>query len=952
MQKEPAQPQDKTWRFVAELQTPLHKRIVWRHAAPMANAARLDRGCRLIPRFPDPGGRLLTAHADFRRFLRQGHLRESDAFSIVTDYVKTALPETHRIEIDARKCRILAGDTEGIRRGLVWVEDQMLGNGGPFLQHGQIERRPVIRTRISRCFFGPIHRPPKNRDELTDDINYYPDEYLNRLAHEGVNGLWLTIHFSEICRQSVIREYGRAAGPRLAKLRLTVERCARYGIKIYLFAIEPTPLDRDGPVACAHPELVGHGGGRRCYFCTSNPTAQRYLEEAMRNLFAAVPGLGGLINISIGEGGSHCWSGSLARNTCPRCAPRQPYAVLHDTMAAMERGMRASAPDAECISWPYTQYHNWGDKLTVDAAGRLPSGVILQQNFESAAEVRQCGRRHKLFDYWLSYVGPSKIFADCARAAVNNGNRMFAKLQVGCSHEVATAPFVPVPGHLYSKYRAMHKLGVSGVMQCWYFGNYPGIMTRAAGELAFSPLAASEDEFLLLLARRDWGAHAERVARAWKWFQRGYRNFPANHMFGWYGPMHDAPVWPLHLMPVDQRIAPSWLIASQKTGRPIPASGDRIGECFGYSHTLPEILTLCRRMANCWNRGADIMRRLRPYYAGDRERRLDIGVAEALGIQFESGYNLLRFYALREELPYRRQPAQMRHLGLMRQIVERELVLDARLLGLCRTDSRLGFHSEAEGYKYFPAKIRWRMRQLQALLAVDFPSLRAQIKKRRKLWPTYTGFNPTGRKYCCSRAAAPPAMHGVIEGAVWDGITNVELPPEQTLVNGRKAAGVSLPNLHTSWRACHDRRHLYLALECAMPTGLPTSGGAGGTALEDMMQICIEPRRLWPRVICSIKPDGNHSFIGRAPCHYNAARTPWRIATHTGRHAWTATVRIPLASLREKHWFARPLRIDVQRRLIAGGKVFLRTWTEQHPLESDLGYGTSNPADLGWLLLQ
>ena len=31
---------------------------------------------------------------------------------------------------------------------------------------------PWLKNRISRCFFGPIKRPPFNRDELMDDVDY------------------------------------------------------------------------------------------------------------------------------------------------------------------------------------------------------------------------------------------------------------------------------------------------------------------------------------------------------------------------------------------------------------------------------------------------------------------------------------------------------------------------------------------------------------------------------------------------------------------------------------------------------------------------------------------------------------------------------------------------------------------------------------------------------------
>ena len=117
----------------------------------------------------------------------------------------------------------MAGDVEGIRRGIFYLEDEMLRLRGPFLPLGTIEKHPVIQRRISRCFFGPIKRFPKMKDELMDDVDYYPDQYLNRLAHEGVNGLWLTIEFRDLVPQLITPEAGKDGEKRLAKLRQTVE---------------------------------------------------------------------------------------------------------------------------------------------------------------------------------------------------------------------------------------------------------------------------------------------------------------------------------------------------------------------------------------------------------------------------------------------------------------------------------------------------------------------------------------------------------------------------------------------------------------------------------------------------------------------------------------------------------------------------------------------------------
>lgn len=214
--------------------------------------------------------------------------------------------EAYRLEISKEACLITASDLEGIRRATYFLQDELTGNDGPFLKCGTLERTPQIRTRISRSFFGPINRPPANRDELLDDVNYYPDEYLNRLAHDGVNALWLTIRFRDLCPSRFFPEFGLHHQQRLEKLRETVRRCARYGIGIYLFCIEPQGFGTNPefltPMAALnrHPELAGHIDGDFRHFCSSTKTGLDYLEEAAAFLFSNVPGLAGLIDINKG----------------------------------------------------------------------------------------------------------------------------------------------------------------------------------------------------------------------------------------------------------------------------------------------------------------------------------------------------------------------------------------------------------------------------------------------------------------------------------------------------------------------------------------------------------------------------------------------------------------------------------------------------------------------------
>ncbi len=739
----PSPPSPSEWRFVGELRTPRPLGVAWSGAGRPAVAGQLDLrgGVEFRGGFPDPGARLRTAEDSLRRFLQATGLGRSGGVPFVTAQVADLPREAFRLAVAPNGLRIEAEDTEGIRRGLYAFEDLLAGAEGPCLPVGTAERRFWLQNRISRCFFGPIKRKPFNRDELLDDVDYYPDAYLDRLAHEGVNGLWLTIELRDLGGTSVMPA-GPDAERRLAKLRRTVDQCLRYGIKTWVFCIEPLYFKPDDPLLQRHPELRGAptGNGGYC-FCPSSETADRHLYEALHGLFAAVPGLGGMINLSHGERSTTCLSAihsDEGQVHCPRCGALPPWQILHRSLLAMRRGMRDANPDAELICWCYTPHAAPHAEWMFELAGRLPADVIFQYNFESGVVRKQLGRPRVGGDYWLSEAGPSANFARVAGRATCAGSALSAKLQVGCSHEVATVPFVPVPGLLYRKHRAMRRLGCTHAMLCWYFGNYPGLMNRAAGLLACESFEDGEEAFLRRLALPEWGDAADTVVRAWQRLADGYAQYPLEKLIGYYGPMHDGVVWPLLLRPSLAPLAPTWLQASHP-------SGDTLGECLG-AFSLPEALDLFERLCRAWDEGTALLLALRPRFRGNPARLRDLDLVEALQILFRSGRNLFRFYHLRFLLMHGRRKDsgawdELRHL------VEAEISHSRRMLELCADDPRLGFHSESETYKVYPAKLRWRLRQLETVLQRELPAARCAFEAGE---PIFDG--PPGRPvYRCGQ---------------------------------------------------------------------------------------------------------------------------------------------------------------------------------------------------------
>ncbi len=704
-----------------------------------------------------------TAWSSLRRVLSaKGVVEAAGGYPIRVCREASYGREEYSVSIDPTGAALRAADADGLRRAIYFLEDRLCEARGPSATAGTWRRRPFVKHRISRCFFGPTYRPPKHIDELSDDIDYYPEAYLDKLAHEGVNGLWLTMYFRDL-PSSLFPAFGAGSARRFSKLRQTVARCARYGIRIYVFFSEPKGFGKahhtiDKGAVAPHPEVAQPQDGLYGSFCTSTVAGRQYLEESLTTLFREVPDLGGVINIMLGEDNGSCVAHGVlsgGRCVCPRCAARPAGEIYRELGEVMGGAIHRVSPDAEFIGWFYAPGSRDGSPLAARLAAamaRWPDDCGVMVNFESGARADQLGKPRTAFDYSLAFLGPSELF----RQVAGTCRRVAAKLQVGCSHENATVPFIPVPGNLYEKYRAMHDLGVYAAMQCWYFGNYPGLMNRAAGELSFEPFPETEEAFLTALARPVWREHASREVRAWQCFAAGYRQFPTNLAFEWYGPLHDSIAWPLHLVPVDAPIAPSWIFGAFPT-----VSGDRIGECLNYQHTLDEAISLCQAMAARWQEGVELMAPLRQAFAHDPARLADIDLAEAIGLQMHSTCNLLRFYSLREAMFYE----QRDHLAALRAIVVAEMANVRAMAALCERDPRLGYHSEAEGYRFDVARLNARLAQLERLLAEEFAGFRLEAA----FCDAYTGRRPAGPSARCGYGApsAAPAPIGAA-GLAWN----------------------------------------------------------------------------------------------------------------------------------------------------------------------------------------
>ena len=698
--------------FVEYLKKPVHQKPPSRFARTEAEEGEASvRGIYLIDEFPDPRGLLRTSFTDFDNFVRVTRIG-GHRYPVRIVRGETQCFEAYVVDVTKKGCTITAADTEGVRRALIWLEDEMTAAEGPFLPLGKTERHPWLRERITRGFFSPTNRPPKNGDELLDDVDYYPDEYLNRLMHNGTNGLWIYTSFRQLLSSSILKEIGENGERRIAKLNRVIAKCAAYGIKVYVFAIEPMlPAD----IAGNYPDMIGQQWGGTYTMCPQSEQAKAYCYEAGAKLFTLCPDLAGLISITNGERTTSCASPYIC--SCPRCRGMERAKILDNAIEMLRAGIRSVKPDAYFVSWTY-EHRTWPDDQITEYVKGAPDDIMLMENFDDRGFEKQLGKERQAMDYWLSYVGPSCMFETAARAAKKYKKHLWAKMQICCSHEIATLPYVPSPGNVFGKMKGAHKWGVEGVMECWYFGNYPCFMNKASSDLAFVHDFSDEDAYLYHLAAITYGRGiAGSVVRAWRLFEKGYRLYPLNIMFSYYSPMHDGVVWELSLKPKNFSPSRSWLLLDKP-------DGDRICDSFLTGHTIDEVLTLLGSMKNYYKRAMAELG-IVSAHAGDKLSDL-LSVSGAFLTLCRSSYNIVKFYKLRDQLGTGESDPTAT-LAKMRDLVLKEIENSTKMIILCEGDGRLGYHSEAEGFKFFPEKLRHRIDTLKNLLATEFPEVEARV---------------------------------------------------------------------------------------------------------------------------------------------------------------------------------------------------------------------------------
>ncbi|NOY80878.1 MAG: hypothetical protein GXP31_07710 [Kiritimatiellaeota bacterium] len=551
----------------------------------------------------------------------------------------------------------------------------------------------------------------------------YTEDELRRIADAGFNAVWIRVIYRRLFRHRAFPEFGGSAAW-LGHLRSVAKRGEKVGVKLVVYCQEPFGLSQSDPFWKNHCEAAGatwdypygteSAPGPMRALCVSSTPVRDFLAEASGALVRELPGLGGVVTITASEFMSHCYS-HYATNVpddrqppplnCPRCRKRPSTDVVADVLNLMRQGMDSADPTVPLIAWNWSWVMYEPDPQP-HILNRLAPGIDVQADFERGdTKTDPTGREIEINEYSLSFVGPSNRFLEVRNAARRQGRRVFAKLQIGTTHELATVSNLPLIDRLFRKAARARKIDIEGFMGCWNFGNELSLNTIAFNFFLSDACPPNEEEALARLADREFpGCRPESVIAAWHGFGEAFDYYPFSIPFLYYSPINYALALPLRPGPLHAKpIGRSWLL-DPRDDRDDPS------RCFG-PFTPEDIAERLVRMSKLWGKALDAYENGLANAEGSTMKAAELAAARAVYACLRSTANYFRLYLLRRTW---RDNA----VAAFREIARDELCVLEDALPVYEQDPRQGFHIEGHGYMVTPALIRAKALELRSVLAV------------------------------------------------------------------------------------------------------------------------------------------------------------------------------------------------------------------------------------------
>ncbi len=356
---------------------------------------------------------------------------------------------------------------------------------------------------------------------------YLPDALLEKYAQNGVNGLWFHGVLSALSPYPFDERASVGYETRRKNLQDLIVRCQKYGIKIYLYLNEPRGLAEEKFGKYAY--LMGRRENGFASLCFERKETQQYLYEAIKDLFTAVPDIGGVITITMSENLTHCSYRDSASNIydtvlCPVCKNIPPEETVAKVNNTIMRGMRDSGSKAELIAnrWGWSPFSGWSREQSLRCIDLLDKDISVLSVSEDELPIEKGGVKSTVRDYSIANTGPSPITVASLTRAKEQGHKIYAKVQVNNSWECSAVPYLPVFDLFYKHFKNLAKIGVNDYMLTWTLGGYPSITYDLCAEYGTQGDAFDLDAWY----QKHYGEQGAKVREAVKSFCAGFEEYP------------------------------------------------------------------------------------------------------------------------------------------------------------------------------------------------------------------------------------------------------------------------------------------------------------------------------------------------------------------------------------------------------------------------------------------
>ncbi len=539
--------------------------------------------------------------------------------------------------------------------------------------------------RFIYSFFAPFGDPL-----LHPELDPFPEGLLQKLARQGINGVWLHVVLHQLTSSKIFPELGTGHETRLKNLRTLAKRAEKYGIKIYLYMNEPRAMPPS--FFKGREDLMGYQNQEFATLCTSVPLVRQWTKESLTSVFKQVPELGGVFTITGSENLTNCWSKQQG-NLCPRCSKRKPAEVIAEINRTIAEGVWESNPDAKVIVWDWGWPDGiaWGkNRWAADIIKQLPDNVYHMSVSEWSKPIDRGGVKTTVGEYSISVVGPGPRAKRLWDLSKKRNLKTIAKVQVNNTWELSAIPYLPVMNLVAKHIKNLQKVSVDGLMLSWSLGGYPSPNLDLVRYIQDHPSSTISQSLLAIATNRYGEKSARDVLKAWDIFSSAFTEFPYG-LSVYTAPMNYGPANPLYIKP---------------TGKKATMLGFPFDNLDKWKGVYPkEILAnQFEKLAEKWKKGLPYFKQAikKAETPSQKANAIeDHRFATTAWIHYKSVANQIRFIMARDRL-LKEDPGQKdTKIKLIEDIARDEIQLSKQMYQISKEDSRIGYEA-SNHYYYFP----------------------------------------------------------------------------------------------------------------------------------------------------------------------------------------------------------------------------------------------------------